>query len=123
MYVSAGGQAIAGVGKDGFGMGAEGRVRIGHRDDTNLLMSGRTVDQVGFLSEIKFAAKPIQHVLLGISVGATDQPTQGDVGVKLGTELELVNINRVSVIARGSWQGRSVDHGGLGGGAGLGFYW
>ena len=123
VHVSAGGQAIAGVGQNGFGMGGEGRIRIGHRDDTNLLLSGRTVDQVGFLSEIKFAAKPIQHVLLGISVVATDQPTQGDVGVKLGTELELVNINRVSVIARGSWQGRSVEHGGLGGGAGLGFYW
>jgi hypothetical protein len=123
VHVSAGGQVIAGVGKDGFGMGVEGRVRIGHRDDTNLLLSGRTVDQVGFLSEIKFDAKPIQHVLLGISVGATNQPTEGDVGVKLGTEVELVGINRVSVIARGSWQGRSVDHGGLGGGAGLGFYW
>ena len=103
-------------------MGAEARVRIGHRDDTNLLLSGRTVDQVQFLSEIKFDAKPIEHVLLGISVGATDQPTQGDVGVKLGTEIELVGINRVSVIARGSWQGRSVYHGGLGSGAGLGFY-
>jgi len=123
VHVSAGGQVIAGVGKDGFGMGAEGRIRIGHRDDTNLLLSGRTVDQVGFLSEIKFDAKPIRHVLLGISVGATNQPTEGDVGVKLGTEIELVGIDRVSLIARGSWQGRSVDHGGLGGGAGLGFYW
>jgi len=123
VHVSAGGQVIAGVGKTGFGMGGEGRLRIGDRDGTHLVLSGRSVDQVGFLSEIEFAAHPVEHILVGVSVGATDQPTQGDVGVKLGTELQLVRFRRISVTARGSWQGRSIAHGGLGGGAGLGFHW
>lgn len=123
VHVAAGGQLIAGVGKDGFGLGVEGRVRVGSRDATNLALIARTVDQVGFLSDIRFGARPVPGLLLGISVGATTQPNQGDVGVKLGTELEVIAIRNMSVIVRASWQGRSTAHGGLGGGGGLGFYW
>src|SRR5690606_39083631 len=81
--VSAGGALIAGVGKDGFGMGGEGRVRIGDRDQTNLAVIARTIAQVGFISDIKLTARPVHALLVGVSVGATDQPNQGDVGVKL----------------------------------------
>jgi hypothetical protein len=123
VHISAGGQLIAGVGKDGFGMGAEGRFRIGDREGTNLAIIGRTISQVGFVSDIRFGARPIDKLLLGISVGATDQPNRGDVGVKLGTELEILAGEHVSVLLRGSWQGRSTKHGGLGAGGGLGFYW
>jgi hypothetical protein len=123
VHVSGGGQLIAGVGKDGFGLGAEGRVRIGHRDATNLAIIARTVEQVGFLSDIRFGARPVDGMLLGISVGATNQPNQGDVGVKLGTEVEFIAIRNFSLILRASWQGRSTAHGGLGAGAGLGAYW
>ncbi len=123
VHLAAGGQLIAGVGKDGFGLGGEGRFRIGDRDGTNLAFVGRTVEQVGFLSDIRFGTRPAENLLLGISVGATNQPNKGDVGVKLGTELEIIAINNVSLILRGSWQGRTTAHGGIGGGGGLGFYW
>jgi hypothetical protein len=123
VHVSAGGALIAGVGRDGFGMGGEGRFRIGDRDGTNLAIIARTVSEVGFLSDIKFTAKPAQTFLVGVSVGATDQPNQGDVGVKLGTELEIIAIKNLSLILRGSWQGRSTTHGGIGGGGGVGVYW
>jgi hypothetical protein len=123
VHVAGGGALIAGVGKQGFGMGGEGRLRIGARDRTNLAIIARTIAQVGFISDIKFTARPIHALLVGVSVGATDQPNQGDVGVKLGTEFELLAIENVSLIVRGSWQGRSTAHGGIGGGAGLGVYW
>ncbi|MBA3453151.1 MAG: hypothetical protein H0T42_08665 [Deltaproteobacteria bacterium] len=121
--LSLGGKVIAGVGKEGFGMGVEGRFRIGGRDATNLQIAARTIEQVGTLTDIRFGARPAQNLLIGVSVGATNQPNQGDIGVKLGTELEWIGFRNVSVILRGSWQGRSVDHGGLGGGGGLGVYW
>ena len=121
--LSAGSKLIAGVGRDGFGLGVEGRFRIGSRDSTNLVFAARSVEQVGFLTDIRFGARIQPKVLLGVSVGATNQPTRGDVGVKLGTELEWIGFSNVSVIVRGSWQGRDIDHGGLGGGGGLGFYW
>lgn len=121
--LSAGGKVIAGVGKEGFGLGAEGRVRIGHRDHTNLAFAARTIDQVGTISDIRFGARPAQNLLVGISVGATNQPNRDDIGVKLGTELEWIGFSNVSIILRGSWQGRNANHGGVGGGGGLGFYW
>lgn len=123
IHVSVGGQLIAGVGKQGFGLGGEGRVRIGDRDATNVVFLGRTIDQVGSLSQIRFGTRLAQPLGLGISVGATDQPNEGDVGVVLGTELELYAIRNVSILVRGSWEGRSVDHGGLGGGGGVAFNW
>src|SRR5262245_41932144 len=115
VHLAGGGQLIAGVGRDGFGMGAEGRVRVGDRDNTNLAIIGRTISQVGFISDVKLTARPAQLLLVGISVGATDQPNRGDVGVKLGTELEILAIKNVSMILRGSWQGRTTTHGGIGG--------
>lgn len=121
--LSAGGKVIAGVGKEGFGLGAEGRVRIGHRDHTNLAFAARTIDQVGTISDISFGARPAENLLVGISVGATNQPNRDDIGVKLGTELEWVGFANVSIILRGSWQGRNANHGGIGGGGGVGFYW
>jgi len=121
--LSFGGKLIAGVGKEGFGMGVEARFRIGGRDATNLLIAARTIEQVGALTDIRFGARPARDLLIGVSVGATNQPNQGDIGVKLGTELEWIGFRNVSVILRGSWQGRSVAHGGLGAGGGLGVYW
>ena len=123
VHLSGGGQVIAGVGKTGFGLGAEGRFRIGDRDGTSLAFALRTIDQVGFLSDIRFGTQPLRGMLLGISVGATNQPNRGDVGVKLGTEVEVIAIRNVSILLRGSWQGREVAHGGLGGGGGVGFTW
>jgi hypothetical protein len=123
VHLSVGGQLIAGVGRQGFGMGVEGRFRIGDRDATNLLLSARTIDQVGTLSLIRFGTRLAQRLLFGVSVAATDQPNQGDLGVRLGSDVEVIGSGNVSVLLHGSWQGRSIDHGGLGGGAGLGVYW
>jgi len=123
VHVSVGGQVIAGVDRDGFGMGGEGRIRIGERVGTSLSIIGRSIERVGFLSDIRFATQPTRLFVIGLSVGATDQPAHGDIGVKLGGDLELVSIRNVSLMLKGSWQGRSTDHAGLGGGAGLGFYW
>jgi hypothetical protein len=123
VHYSVGSQLIAGVGREGFGMGIEGRLRVGEREGTNLALITRTVDRVGWLSEVRLGTRPFDRALVGVSVGATDQPNDGDVGVKLGTELEVLAGPSVSVLLRGSWQGRNIDHGGLGAGAGVGFRW
>jgi len=123
VHVSLGGQLIAGVGRGGFGMGGEGRVRIGDRDATNLLFSARTIDQVGFLSLVRFGTRVAPRVRFGVSVGATNQPTEGDIGVQLGSDVEIAIARAVSLLVSGSWQGRSVEHAGLGGGAGMGVSW
>jgi hypothetical protein len=121
--VSFGGKLIAGVGKEGFGIGAEGRMRLGNRDAANLMLVASTIDQVGFLADIKFGARPTSDLGFAVSVGATDQPNRGDVGVKLGSELEYFASPHFSMLLRASWQGRTTEHGGIGGGAGVGFTW
>jgi hypothetical protein len=121
--LSAGGKLLAGVGKDGFGLGVEGRVRVGDRDATNLMFVARTIDQVGFLADIRFGSRPASDLGFAVSVGATDQPNNGDVGVKLGSEIEYFASPNVSLLLRSSWQGRTTRHGGIGGGAGVGFTW
>lgn len=115
--------AIAGVGKQGFGIGAEGRARLGARRDTNLQLLGRWLPELGGLAEVRLGARPARDLLLGISVGATDQPNRGDVAAKLATEFEWIGLPGLSLLVRASWQGRSVAHGGLGGGAALGITW
>jgi hypothetical protein len=114
---------IAGVGKEGFGLGVEGRARVGDRYGTNLQVLGRWLPELGFVTDVRFGARPARAVLLGISVGATDQPTRGDVAAKLATELEWIGTPRLSLLIRASWHGRSVVHGGPGGGAAMGFSW
>ncbi len=121
--VSAGGKLIAGVGREGFGMGAEGRLRIGSRDAANLMFVASTLQQVGFLADIRFGARPVSDLGFVVSVGATDQPNNGDIGVTLGTELEYFASTHFSLLLRGSWQGRTTEHSGVGGGAGVGFSW
>ncbi|MCW5805472.1 MAG: hypothetical protein KIT31_24090, partial [Deltaproteobacteria bacterium] len=118
-----GGGLIAGVGKDGFGLGAEGTARVGRWDGTNLGITGRILPELGWSTDVRFGAQPANHLLLGVSVGATTQPNDGSTAAKLATELIWIGYENLSLFARASWQGRSIDHGGLGGAAGVGVTW
>jgi hypothetical protein len=123
VHISAGGKLIAGVGREGFGIGGEGRVRFGHRDAANLMFVARSIAQVGSLADIRFCTRPASDLKLIVAVGATDEPNRGDIGVKLGTEVEYFASPNVSLLLRASWQGRTTEHGGIGGGGGMGFTW
>ncbi|HWO18945.1 MAG TPA: hypothetical protein VNO30_09215 [Kofleriaceae bacterium] len=114
---------IAGVGKDGLGLGFEARGRIGARRATHLQLLVQTLPELGWFVDTRLGARPARDLLLGISVGATDQPNQGDTAAKLGAELEWIGLPRVVLRVRGSWQGRSVAHGGIGGGAAVELTW
>ena len=118
-----GGRLIAGVGKDGFGMGVEGRGRLGAWDGTNLTVTGRNIPDVGWYTDVRLGTNPVEDLLLGVIVGATDQPNSGHAAAKLATEFQWIGNEHVTVLVRGSWQGRSSIHGGIGGGAALGFTW
>jgi hypothetical protein len=114
---------IAGVGKRGFGMGVEGRARIGARRGTNLELLAQRLPELGWLASARLGARPARALLLGLSVGATDQPSRGDTAAKLVTELAWIGLPWLVVRVNGSWQGRSADHGGFGGGAAAEVTW
>ena len=114
---------IMGVGQRGFGLGFEGRGRIGARDGANLVVAARRIAELGWSADVRLGARPAPAVGLGVVVGATDMPGRGDVAAKLATELEWVGHPNLSLLVRGSWQGRSSTHSGLGGGAAVAFTW
>jgi hypothetical protein len=114
---------IPGVGNDGFALGVAGRVRIGDPDRTNLAAWVSRVGVLGFVSELRLETWPLARLPVGISVGVTDQPANGDLGVRLATELGWQARPWVRPTVRLSWQGRTTNHAGLGGGLGLVFDW
>jgi hypothetical protein len=120
--VSFAARVMAGVGKTGFEVGFEGRGRIGDEAGTNLTATARNIAEIGFLSDLRLGTWPRPKVPIGVSVGALDQPAEGDLAVRLGIDAGYV-IGPVAPTLRVSWQGRSIDHGGVGGGLALAFRW
>lgn len=114
---------ITGVGNDGFEVGAAGRIRIGDADDVNLSAGVSDIGALGFVSDLRLETWPAARLPIGISVGVTDQPGRGDLGVRLATDVGWQARRWVRPTVRVSWQGRTAAHGGLGGGLGLVFDW
>lgn len=117
------GRFIAGVGREGFGLGAAGRIRLGDADATNLSAGASFTEQVGFVTDLRLETWPQPKLPIGIAVGVTDQPGNGDLGVRLSADVGYQLRPWVRPTVRGSWQGRSSTHAGLGGGLGLVFDW
>jgi hypothetical protein len=114
---------VAGVGREGFGLGVQGRFRLGDEDATNLSVGASNIDQVGFLSEVRMAWNAVERVPLGLAVALTDQPSRGDLGVRLSTDIGYRVTDWVRPTLRISYQARSVVHSGIGAGLGLIFDW
>jgi hypothetical protein len=117
------GRLVMGVGREGFGLGAEGRFRLGDEDETNLSLGASTVDQVGFLTDIRMQWNAMQNFPLGLAVALTDRPNQGDLGVRLTTDIGYRALSWVQPTLRISYQARTVVHSGVGAGLGLVFDW
>lgn len=117
------GRLAAGVGRDGFGLGVEGRFRLGDEDATNLTLGVTKLAEIGFLTEIRMQWDAVHRVPLGLSVALTDQPSGGDLGVRLATDIGLRTFDWFQPTIRLSYQARTVVHSGLGLGLGLVFDW
>lgn len=114
---------IAGVDRTHLGFGAEGRVRIGDPDGTALSFVASEIARVGFLTDVRFQVAPTGQVPIGLSVGVTDRPGRGDTAVRLGVDVGLRVLPWLIPVFRVSYQGRTVEHSGLGGGLGMDFQW
>lgn len=117
------GRLVAGVGDDGLAFGAEGRLRLGPEDDTNVTFGASTIEDVGSLSEIRMQWRAFRAVPLGFAVALTDQPNNGDLGVRFSTDVGWRARSWLQPTVRVSYQGRTVDHSGIGAGLGLVFDW
>lgn len=122
-YTSLMGRVIAGVGREGYGMGVAGRARFGVEDGTSLTLTASTIAEIGFLSELRMQWNAVTDVPLGLSVGLTDQPNRGDLGVRLTTSIGWRALSWFQPTLRISYQARTVTHAGIGAGLGMVFDW
>ena len=116
-------RVVAGAGQDGFGMGVEGRFRLGAEDGTNLTLGASRIAEVGFLTDIRMQWNAVEHFPLGLAVAVTDQPNQGELGVRLTTDIGYRALPWFQPTLRVSYQARTVTHSGLGAGLGMVFDW
>jgi hypothetical protein len=114
---------IAGVDEQGLGLGVEGRVRIGDVDGANLSFTASEIARVGYLTDIRYEARATPRVPVGLSVGITNRPADGDVAVRLAADVGLRTLPWLEPTVRVSYQGRTAQHAGLGAGLGLVFHW
>jgi len=116
-------RAVSGVGQEGFGVGAEGRVRIGDPDGTNVALGGSRIAELGFLSDLRLQVASIPRVPIGFTVAVTDQPNEGDLGMLFATDVGWRALPWLVPTVRLSYQARTVVHSGVGAGLGLVFGW
>lgn len=114
---------IAGLGKDGLGLGVEARLRAGREDATNLSFAISSLEEVGFLSEIRMQWAVVPELPVGLGVAVTDRPTRGDLGVVLAADVGWGGWRGLQPTLRLSYQGRNLDHAGVGAGLGMVFDW
>lgn len=117
------GRGVAGVGQDGFGLGIEGRIRIGDPDRTHLSAGASTIAELGFLSDLRLQVGTFERAPLGFTVAVTDQPNQGDLGMMFAADLGWRVLDWFAPTVRLSYQARTVVHSGVGAGLGLVFGW
>lgn len=121
--VGAAARMYAGVGEEGLALGLAGRLRLGDPDAANLSVGISAVEELGFFSDLRLETRPDQQVPVGISVGVTDQPGQGDLGARLAADVGYRALSWMQPTLRVSWQGRTAVHSGVGAGLGVVFDW
>ena len=117
------GRGGVGVGKDGLGGGVEGRVRLGPEEGTNLTFALSSLQNIGFLSELHLQWAVFPRAPIGLAVAVTDQPAQGDLGVRFSADVGVRVGSWFTPTLRVSYQGRTVQHSGVGVGLGMVFDW
>ena len=121
--VGASARLYAGVGEDGLSLGLAGRLRLGDPDSANLSLGISAVEELGFFSDLRMETRPDRRLPVGISVGVTDQPGNGDLGARLAADVGWRALSWIQPTLRVSWQGRTAVHSGVGAGLGMVFDW
>lgn len=104
--------------------GIHGYLRIGKDTETNLLLGGSFVDQLGTEALIAMNLGLWEHVPVGISAAATNFPVQADdYAARLLLHAGWRQKEWFSVLFHFGANMRNIRHIGFGGGAGLEFNW
>jgi hypothetical protein len=116
-------RGVGGVGQEGFGIGVEGRLRVGDPFGTHVTLGASRIDELGFLSDLRLQVDALRRAPIGFTVAVTDQPNEGDLGMLFATDLGWRALDWLVPTLRLSYQARTVVHSGVGAGLGLVFGW
>jgi hypothetical protein len=116
---------IIGLREGGVVGGAQGFVRIGNDLRTNLLVGGEILGSVGIRGVVELSWRTIPRVPIMLRSEVTNQPAGmgSDVGARAIAQVGYEIVRDFTVAARGSYQGRTINHAGPGAGLGVSYQW
>jgi hypothetical protein len=131
------GRGIIGLREDGVTGGAQGFIRIGNDRRTNIMVGGEILGGIGLrgITQIEWSLHPRVPVTLRSEVtnqpagvaragsGPTASAGQGEVGVRSIVQVGYRLTPHLVVAGRGSFQARTINHAGPGGGAAVIYEW
>ena len=104
--------------------GFEGGVRIGEELKTNLVASGAVLQRIGYEARLALEINVFKRVPINLEGLVTNYPVNDShpgLRIVLGTGFRLTDW--LAILARGSWNARTIKHTGFGGGASLALSW
>ncbi|MFO0659391.1 MAG: hypothetical protein U0165_06125 [Polyangiaceae bacterium] len=139
-------RAVVGLRDSGVSGGAQGFFRIGSDRATNLIIGGEFLGGVGVRGITQLEWNTIPKVPIMLRTEVTNQPAgvasnqtfvpvtdgattegvskgQGEVGARVIAQVGYRFTPALTVSLRGSYQGRTINHAGPGGGAGVTYEW
>ena len=104
--------------------GAQAFVRVGNDLRTNLSIGGEVLGSVGQRGIVQLDWRTIKRVPIVLRTEVTNQPANStDVGARAIAQVGYQLTNELVVAARGSYQGRTINHAGPGAGLAVSYQW
>jgi hypothetical protein len=135
------GRIILGLTDDGVSGGGQFFVRLGSDKLTNILLGGEVLGGIGLKGIAELQWNTIPRMPIVIRTEVTNQPagslpsasggtssssdtlTDGDVGARAMLQIGYRVVPSLTLSARGSYEGRTIQHAGPGAGAGVSYTW
>lgn len=115
---------IIGLRDGGVTGGAQGFLRIGNDLHTNLSLGGEILGTVGQRGIVQLEWRTIPRVPIVLRTEVTTQPSNSsDVGARAIAQVGYQLVRDLTVSARFSYQGRTINHAGPGAGLAVSYQW
>jgi len=128
-------RATVGLGENGVTGGGQAFVRLGNDLNTNLMLGGEVLGGIGLRGIAQLELKQFEKVPITLRSEVTNQPVgtradvqnpltgyatfrdASDIGVRVIGQVGYKIVPSLTLALRGSYQGRTINHAGPGGGA------
>jgi hypothetical protein len=121
--VSIGLRGTVGLDNSGVNGGGFAFVRLGSDLGTNIWFGAEALGGIGVrgITQFEWNAFPKWPIVLRTEV--TNEPAGGDIGVRAVAQVGYRILPHLVLSVRGSYEGRTIDHSGPGGGAAVAYAW